>query len=57
MDKKLLQAEEWRKQNTPEVYNRKPDIEWIEAFIWNTYFNRERIKLGLLPSIEPRFPL
>lgn len=37
MDKKLLQAEEWCKQNTPEVYNRKPDIEWIENFVYGCY--------------------
>ena len=37
MDKKLLVAEETCKQNTPEVYNRKPDIEWIELFLFNAY--------------------
>lgn len=37
MDKKLLKAEEWCKQNTPEVYNRKPDIKWIEKFIYEAY--------------------
>lgn len=37
MDKKLFQAEEWCKQNAPEVYNRKPDIEWIEGFLYRTY--------------------
>lgn len=57
MDKKLLQAEEWCKQHALNVYNRKPDIGWIESFIWSTYFNCERRRLGLLPSTDPRFPL
>lgn len=37
VDRNLLKAEEWCKQNTPEVYNRKPDIEWIERFIYGCY--------------------
>lgn len=36
-DKTLLKAEQWCKENTPEVYNRKPDIEWIEQFLYLTY--------------------
>lgn len=39
MNQKLYKAEEWCKQNTPEVYNRKPDIEWIEDFLDATYTN------------------
>lgn len=37
MDKRLLVAEETCKQNNPELYGRKPDIEWIEQFIHNAY--------------------
>lgn len=37
MDKKLLVAEEWCKENEPERYNHKPDIEWIEEFIYKAY--------------------
>lgn len=37
MDKKLLQAEEWCKRNAPELYNSKPDIKWIENFIYKAY--------------------
>lgn len=37
MDKKLLRAEEWCKENEPELYNRKPDIPWIEDFLWRAY--------------------
>ena len=37
MDKKLLVAEEWCKNNAPERYNAKPDIKWIEHFIYATY--------------------
>lgn len=37
MDKRLLKAEEWCKEYKPEVYNRKPDIEWIEDFILRAY--------------------
>ena len=39
VDRNLLKAEEWCKQNTPEVYNRKPDIGWIEQFIYGVYAN------------------
>lgn len=37
MDKRLLQAEEWCKKNTPEIYERKPDTKWIEGFILRAY--------------------
>lgn len=37
MDKRLLWAEEWCKDNTPEIYNRKPDIAYIEDFILRAY--------------------
>lgn len=37
MDKKLLKAEQWCKENAPDRYNLKPDIEWIEDFIWKAY--------------------
>lgn len=37
VDRNLLQAEEWCKQNTPEVYNRKPDIPFIEQFLHDAY--------------------
>lgn len=37
MNQKLYKAEEWCKQNTPEVYDRKPDLEWIEHFLYCTY--------------------
>lgn len=39
MDKKLLKAEQWCKENTLEVYNRKPDIKWIEDFLDAQYTN------------------
>lgn len=37
MNERLLKAEEWCKQNTPETYNRKPDLEWIEEFLYRAY--------------------
>lgn len=48
MDKKLLQAEEWCRKNTPEVYNRKPDFGFIETFLYDTYFATEGEKQGVL---------
>lgn len=37
IDRDLLHAEEWCKKNAPEVYNRRPDIEWIEQFLYLSY--------------------
>lgn len=37
MNQKLYQAEEWCKQSTPELYNHKLDIEWIEGFLYRAY--------------------
>lgn len=42
MDKKLLVAEEWCKNNAPERYNAKPDIDWIEDFIYKTYIGESK---------------
>lgn len=39
MDKKLLKAEQVCRDKTPNLYNRKPDIEWIEGFIYGCYTN------------------
>lgn len=48
MDKRLLVAEETCKQNNPELYNRKPDIKWIEEFLWDSYFSKEAQAYDLL---------
>lgn len=37
MDKKLLRAEQYCKDSCPNVYDRKPDIEWIEDLIYRAY--------------------
>ena len=37
MDKRLLRAEEWCKEHNPDLYNRKPDIKYIEDFIYRAY--------------------
>lgn len=37
MNQKLYQAEEWCRRNTSEAYNHKPDVEWIESFLYRTY--------------------
>lgn len=37
MNQKLYEAEEWCKQNTPELYYHRPDIKWIEGFLYESY--------------------
>lgn len=37
MNQKLYKAEEWCKQNAPERYNHKPDIDYIEDFLLRAY--------------------
>lgn len=37
MNQKLLKAEKHCKENTPEIFNRIPDIDYIENFILKTY--------------------
>lgn len=39
LDKELLKAEEWCKQNAPLVYYRKPDIKFIENFLNVVYLS------------------
>ena len=42
LDKKLLKAEEYCKTHEPTRYNHKPDIAWIEDFLYRTYLGKER---------------
>lgn len=39
MNQKLLKAEQWCRDNMPEVYNRNPDIKWIENFLFDVYYH------------------
>ena len=59
MDKKLLVAEEWCKNNAPERYNHKPDIEWIKKFIHYTYVTNDADlnEIILKDQLESKFSL
>lgn len=41
MNQKLLKAESYCKEHTPEIYNRTPNINWIENFILGAYCDFE----------------
>lgn len=43
MDKKLLVAEEWCKNNAPDRYYHKPDLPWIKDFIYRAYTNKDAV--------------
>lgn len=41
MNQKLLRAEKFCKEHSPDIYNRTPDIDWIEVFVLGAYCDFE----------------
>ena len=47
MDKRLLVAEQWCRDNAPERYAMEPDIEWIEKFLYRVYTDK-KLRMGMV---------
>ena len=47
MDKRLLVAEQWCRDNDPERYAMEPDIEWIEKFLYRVYTDK-KLRMGMV---------